>query len=304
MATSLTKKQRSGLLFAFIGVFAFSLSLPFTKLALKSFDPLFTAFARPVIASLLAIPLMIALKVPKLPSHLIRPTIFTALGAVFGWPILIAIALHRTTSAHVAVISAVMPLVTAILAVLKNKKQPGISFWLASILGTSLLVFFSISRGGTGQSDLLTDLIIMGAVVASSYCYVEGAGLTNHLPGWQVISWVVVIALPIAIPGTFIVYAATSSEYTIQLDAVLGMLGIGISSMYLGFFAWYRGLQDFGVAHGSQVQQLQAIMTLGWSALLLGESVTLTMVLSAIGIVLCVLWALSNVNRQSETKKS
>jgi drug/metabolite transporter (DMT)-like permease len=304
VATSLTKKQRSGLLFAFIGVFAFSLSLPFTKLALKSFDPLFTAFARPVIASLLAIPLMIALKVPKLPSHLIRPTIFTALGAVFGWPILIAIALHRTTSAQVAVISAVMPLVTAILAVLKNKKQPGISFWLASILGTSLLVFFSISRGGTGQSDLLTDLIIMGAVVASSYCYVEGAGLTNHLPGWQVISWVVVIALPIAIPGTFIVYAATSSEYTIQLDAVLGMLGIGISSMYLGFFAWYRGLQDFGVAHGSQVQQLQAIMTLGWSALLLGESVTLTMVLSAIGIVLCVLWALSNVNRQSESKKS
>ena len=82
------------------------------------------------------------------------------------------------------------------------------------------------------------------------------------------------------------------------------MLGIGISSMYLGFFAWYRGLQDFGVAHGSQVQQLQAIMTLGWSALLLGESVTLTMVLSAIGIVLCVLWALSNVNRQSESKKS
>jgi drug/metabolite transporter (DMT)-like permease len=75
------------------------------------------------------------------------------------------------------------------------------------------------------------------------------------------------------------------------------MLGIGLSSMYLGFFAWYRGLRDFGVAHGSQVQQLQAIMTLGWSALLLGETVTLTMVLSAIGIVLCVLWALSNVNK-------
>ena len=55
--------------------------------------------------------------------------------------------------------------------------------------------------------------------------------------------------------------------------------------------------RDFGVAHGSQVQQLQAIMTLGWSALLLGETVTLTMALSAIGIVLCVLWALSNVNK-------
>lgn len=297
---ALTKKQRNGLLFAFIGVFAFSLSLPFTKLALKSFDPLFTAFARPVIASFIAIPLMLIAKVPPLPRVLIRPTIFTALGAVFGWPILIAIALHRTTSSHVAVISAVMPLVTAIIAVIKNKKQPGLSFWAASVLGTSLLVFFSLSRGGAGQSDVLTDLIIMGAVIASSYCYVEGAGLTSHLPGWQVISWVVIIALPISIPGAAIVYFATDSQYSIHLDAVIGMLGIGISSMYLGFFAWYRGLQDFGVAHGSQVQQLQAIMTLGWSALLLGENVTLTMVLSAIGIVLCVLWALSNVNRQKE----
>ena len=266
-------------------------------MALKSFDPLFTAFARPVIAAFLAIPLMLALKVPTLPRHLWRPTAFTALGAVFGWPILIAIALHRTTSSHVSVIAAVMPLVTAIIAVIKNKKHPGASFWVASTLGTALLVFFSISRGGTSSADLLTDLIIIGAVIASSYCYVEGAGLTNYLPGWQVISWVVVISLPIAIPGTIAVYLATSSEYTLHLDAVIGMLAIGLSSMYLGFFAWYRGLRDFGVAHGSQVQQLQAIMTLGWSALLLGESVTLTMVLSAIGIVLCVLWALSNVNK-------
>jgi drug/metabolite transporter (DMT)-like permease len=297
VATSLSKTQRSGLLFAFIGVFAFSLSLPFTKMALKSFDPLFTAFARPVIAAFLAIPLMLALKVPALPRHLWRPMAFTALGAVFGWPILIAVALDRTTSSHVSVISAVMPLVTAIIAVIRNKKHPGTSFWVASSLGTALLVFFSISRGGTSSADLLTDLIILGAVIASSYCYVEGAGLTNYLPGWQVISWVVVISLPIAVPGTIAVYLATSSEYTLQFDAVFGMLAIGLSSMYLGFIAWYRGLRDFGVAHGSQVQQLQAIMTLGWSALLLGESVTLTMVLSAIGIVLCVLWALSNVNK-------
>ena len=299
MAASLSKTQRSGLFFAFLGIFAFSLSLPFTKLALKSFDPFFTAFARPVIAASLAIPLMFIAKVPKLPRNLWRPTAFTAAGAVFGWPILIALALQRTTSAHVSVIAAVMPLFTAIIAVIKHKKHPGLSFWIASTLGTALLVTFSITRGGSSNSDLLTDLLIIGAVIASSYCYVEGAGLTNYLPGWQVISWVVVISLPIAIPGTIAVYLATSSEYTLQFDAVFGMLAIGLSSMYLGFIAWYRGLRDFGVAHGSQVQQLQAIMTLGWSALLLGESVTLTMVLSAIGIVACVVWALSNVNRTS-----
>ena len=96
-----------------------------------------------------------------------------------------------------------------------------------------------------------------------------------------------------AVPGKTLLGSDSHTPAT----GSLGMLAIGLSSMYLGFIAWYRGLRDFGVAHGSQVQQLQAIMTLGWSALLLGEVVTLTMVLSAIGIVLCVLWALSNVNK-------
>lgn len=298
MASSLTKVQRSGLLFAFLGIFAFSLSLPFTKLALKSFDPLFTAFARPIIAACIAIPIMVALKVPKLPRNLWRPTAFTAAGAVFGWPILIALALQRTTSAHVSVIAAVMPLVTAIISVIKHKKSPAATFWIASTLGTVLLIAFSITRGGTSDSDPVTDLLIIGAVIASSYCYVEGASLTSFMPGWQVISWVVVVSLPIAIPAAAIVFACTNSSYDFHGDALFGLLAIGSSSMYLGFFAWYRGLRDFGVAHGSQVQQLQAIMTLGWSALLLGETVTLTMVLSAIGIVLCVLWALSNVNKR------
>lgn len=293
---TLSQKQKNGLFYALFGVFLFSLSLPFTKLALKSFDPLFTAFARPIIAATLAIPLMIKAKVPPLPKELWRPMAYTTLGAVFGWPILIAFALQRTTSAHVAVIAAVMPLVTAIISVMKNKKRVGMGFWLASILGTVLLVVFSITRGGATNSDLVADVLIFGAVLASSYCYVEGASLTSFMPGWQVISWVVVFGLPLSMPGAALILARTHSHFTFHASAVFGLLAIGYSSMYLGFFAWYRGLKDFGVTHGSQVQQLQAILTLGWSALLLHEHVTSLMIVSAIGIVLCVLWALSNVN--------
>ena len=291
-----TPKQKNGLLFALLGVFLFSMSLPLTKLALRGFDPFFTAFARPVIAATLAIPLMVIAKVPPLPRHLWRATAFTTLGGAFGWPILMALALQRATSAHVSVVAAVMPLVTAILSVIKNKKAVGTSFWVASGLGTLLLIAFSIGRGGATHSDLIADLLILGAVFASSYCYVEGAALTREMPGWQVISWVVVFALPLSIPASIIIFMNTHSSHVIHGDALFGLLGIGFSSMYLGFFAWYRGLKDFGVTHGSQVQQLQAILTLGWSAFLLGEHVTIVMVFSAIGIVLCVLWALSNVN--------
>lgn len=293
---TLTKVQRSGLGFAFLGVFLFSASLPMTKLALKSFDPLFTAFARPLIALVVAIPLMAKARALSLPRALWRPMVFTTLGAVFGWPILIALALQRSTSAHVAVIAAVMPLVTAIFALIRFKRQASWQFWFASSLGTILLILFALSRGGASGSNASANVLTMLAVLASAYCYVEGAGLTRHMPGWQVISWVVILGSPVSVIGATAVYVHTHQLYSFHLAALVGLLGIGFSSMYFGFFAWYRGLKDLGVTHGSQVQQLQAIMTLGWAVLLLHEHVAISTLLSALGIVLCVLWAITTAN--------
>jgi drug/metabolite transporter (DMT)-like permease len=294
---SLSRREVNGLLFAFLGVFLFSLSLPLTKWAMESFDPLFTASARPIIASAIAIPLMLIFKVPRVPRRYLRPLLFTTLGGAIGWPVLIALALQRTTSAHVAVIAAIMPLVTAVMAVMRTKQKVSWQFWAASFCGTTLLVIFAISRGGAENANLTADLLTLGAVLASSYCYVEGAELTQVMPGWQVISWVVVIALPLCIPASIIIFATTHNNHEIHGQAVLGLLAIGASSMYLAFFAWYRGLKDAGTAHGSQVQQLQAILTLGWSALMLGEKITFGMILISLGVVSCVLWALASRSR-------
>jgi drug/metabolite transporter (DMT)-like permease len=293
----LNRTEVLGLFYAFIGVFLFSLSLPMTKWALESFNPFFTATARPIIAAVLAIPLMITLKIPAFPRDHLRALLFTTLGGVFGWPILIAFALQRTTSAHIAVIAAIMPLTTAIIAVLRTGTHVSVQFWIASSLGTLLLILFALTRGGGSDGDLLADLLTFLAVLASSYCYVEGAELTKFMPGWQVISWVVVTALPICIPASILIWVQTHKTLPVTTHAVIGLAAIGISSMYLGFFAWYRGLKDAGTAHGSQVQQLQAIMTLGWSALLLGERVTISMVLIALGVITSVLWALTSRQR-------
>ncbi len=293
---TLTALQKSGLRYAFFGIFLFSASLPLTKLALQGYDPLFTAFARPLIAGTLAIPLMVRAGALRLPRALWRPMIYVTIGGAFSWPIFIALALQRSTSAHVAVIAAVMPLVTAIMSVIKTKRKVGTQFWIASSLGTLLLILFALSRGGAEGENGVADLLTLAAVLGSSFCYVEGASLTKHMPGWQVISWVVIIAIPISIVGAVLTYKHTEHLYQFHWNALLGLLGIGFSSMYLGFFAWYRGLKDLGVAHGSQVQQMQAIMTLGWSALFLHERITLGTVLSACGIIICVLWAITTAN--------
>ena len=284
-------RHREGLAWAFGGVLLFSLSLPMTKVAVRGFDPFLTATGRAVIAGLMAAAFLAVRRVPFPPRHLLRPIVYTMLGAVFGWPILLALALQRTTSAHAAVIAAFMPLMTAILAVLRTHERVGRQFWFAAGTGTAALVVFAVARGGGTGADLVADLLVVGAVVASSWCYVEGASISGVLPGWQVISWVVVLALPVTLPASAVIWWLTRNSYAPGGWEWLSLVGLGASSMYLAFFAWYRGLNLAGIARGGQVQQLQALLTLVWSALFLGETVTVTAVLAAGAVIASIVWA-------------
>ncbi len=282
---------RAGLAWALLGVVLFSFSVPLTKVAVGGFSPFFTATGRAVIAGAIALLLLLARRVPWPDRSSMKPLIFTMIGAVFGWPILMALALERTTAAHAAVIAAFMPLTTALFAVLRSKEQVSRQFWWAASTGTLALVAFALSRGGADGGDLVADLLIVGAVLFSSWCYVEGAAITKVMPGWQVISWVVVLALPVTVPGSLILWWMTAGSYDTSTIEWGSLILLGVSSMYLGFFAWYRGLSLAGAAHGGQVQQLQALLTLLWSALLLGEQVSALTVLAAVVVIACVVWA-------------
>ncbi len=282
----------AGVRWAFGGVLLFSFSVPLTKVAIGGFSPFFTATGRAVIAGVLAASLLLLRRVPFPPRSRLRPLLFTMAGAVFGWPILLALALQRTTSAHAAVVAAFMPMTTALFAVLRSHERVARQFWVAAGLGTSALVVFALSRGGAQGADPVADLLLVGAVVSSSWCYVEGAAITKVMPGWQVISWVVVLALPVTVPLSFILWRTTSDAYTTTAVEWGALVLLGVSSMYLGFFAWYRGLALAGAAYGGQVQQVQALLTLLWSAWFLGEQVTLGTILTAVIVVVCVAWAL------------
>lgn len=284
-------RHRQGLAWAFAGVLLFSLSVPMTKVAVRGFDPFITASGRAVIAGVIAGVLLLVRRVPFPPRVHLTPIVFTMLGAVFGWPILLAFALQRTTSAHVAVIAAFMPLMTAVIAVLRTHERVSGQFWAAASAGTAALVAFALARGGGTGADPVADLLVVGAVIASSWCYVEGASVTAAMPGWQVISWVVVLALPVTVPATVVIAVLTHDTYSPGPAEWLSLAGLGVSSMYLGFFAWYRGLMLAGIARGGQVQQLQALLTLVWSALFLGETVTLAAVLAACAVIASIVWA-------------
>ena len=55
--------------------------------------------------------------------------------------------------------------------------------------------------------------------------------------------------------------------------------------MFLAFFAWYAALARGGVAKIGQVQLVQPLLTLGWSAALLGERIGLGTLVAALAVV-------------------
>jgi drug/metabolite transporter (DMT)-like permease len=284
-------RHREGLAWALLGVAMFSFSVPLTKVAVGGFDPFLTATGRAAIAGVLAAALLRATHARRPRREELRPLLVTMLGAVFGWPILLALALERTTSAHVAVIAAFMPLTTALIAVLRTHERVSAEFWLAACAGTAALVAFALTRGGASGANLWADALVVCATVASSWCYVEGASITKTMPGWEVISWVVVLALPLTLPASAAIWLATRHHHHAGVGAWVSLGLLGLSSMYLGFFAWYRGLALAGIARGGQVQQLQALLTLVWSAVLLREHVGVGTVLAALAVVGAVVWS-------------
>ena len=62
---------------------------------------------------------------------------------------------------------------------------------------------------------------------------------------------------------------------------------LGLVSMFLGFFAWYRGLEIGPLAQVSQLQLTQPVLSLLWAALLVGERPTPGLVLAGSLVVLC-----------------
>jgi drug/metabolite transporter (DMT)-like permease len=281
-------KNIRGIGFAFLGVLIFSFTLPMVKLALPGFSPWTLTFGRATLAGLLAL-VFLKFSGAKFPERkLIGPLLFTAGGIVIGWPILTTLALQETTSAHAAVITAGLPLATAVLAVFRLHERVPRIFWVAALIGTFTLVIYAWLNGGQEGSSLKADLFLVGAVIAAAIGYAEGAILSKVMPGWQVVSWCVVLTLPLTLPYFAISLWLGREQHTVTVVSFLAFLFTAFGSMYFGFFAWYRGLSELGVARGSQIQLVQSLLTLLWSALLLSELVTGKTLIAASVVVVCV----------------
>ena len=279
--------SKAGLWWGFLGVVAFSFTVPFTRVVVTGdgMSPLFVSCGRAVVAAVLAAAAL-AITRQRLPhgTQWARLAVVAA-GVVVGFPVLTSFALTTASASHSVVVIAVLPAVTAVLAVLRGHERPRASFWVMAALGAIAAVAFAAVQGGGLGGLHGSDLLLLGAVLACGVGYAEGGLLARELGAWQTIAWALVLAgLPMMVlTGVSVVQAPPSGT---PLDwALFGYLGV--VSMFLGFFAWYRGLAIGPMAQVSQVQLVQPVLSICWAALLLREQLTWPTVLGGAAVIVC-----------------
>lgn len=277
-------KMASGWINGLIGVVIFSGSLPATRVAVMQLDPVFLTVARAAIAGMIALGLLLAFRQKRPSRNDIVSLVVVALGVVAGFPLLTALALQHVTSAHSIVFIGLLPLSTAIFGVLRGGERPKPAFWIFSALGSALVAGFALAQGGTASPA--GDGLMLAAIVVCGLGYAEGARLSRTLGGWQVISWALVLSLPVMIALSIAVMPATFSG--IALPAWLSLAYVSLFSMLIGFIFWYRGLVQGGIAAVGQLQLLQPFFGLALAATLLHEPVTWTMLALTVAVILCV----------------
>jgi drug/metabolite transporter (DMT)-like permease len=207
-----------------------------------------------------------------------------AFGVVIGFPLLTAMALQYVTSAHAIIFIGLLPLSTAIFGVLRGGERPRPAFWIFSAVGSFLVAGFALIQGG--KSSPIGDAFMLASIVVCGLGYAEGARLSRRLGNWQVISWALVLSLPLMLPLSF--YFNPDSWEDISHPALYSLAYVSIFSMLIGFVFWYRGLAQGGIAAVGQLQLLQPFFGLLLASVILHEKVGLLLVVVNFLVILCV----------------
>ena len=263
--------ESKGFSLGLIGIILFSLTLPLTKIALEGFDPIFIGSGRSALAGLIALAYIMISKTPFPSPEYLKEFLYMMPGIGFVYPILTAMALSNELPSHGGVILGILPLATACIGALYTGERPSIGFWLASALGSALVIGFALIKnvGTLSYGDCLLLLACLGA----AFAYAVGGVLSKKISPVAVISWTLVFCLPMNLIICFFTYEANLSS--IPSNAWMAFLWLSISSSFVGFFFWYAGLALGGAVRVSQLLLLQPVFTLLFSSVLLDDQLTM-----------------------------
>ncbi len=277
--TTISRETR-GLLLGFCGVCMFGATLPMTRLAVLDFDPLAMTALRAALGGLVAT-LALFIGGAKWPERRHWPKlVYVALTVCTGFQLTSAMGSVTVPSAHGGVVLGLLPLCTALTATLWSGERPSLGFWLCSVAGAVLIIAYAL-RQGAGSLGA-GDLWLLGTVLCASTGYVASAELARVMPGWTVISWALAANLVASVPAAIWLWPDNLAAVTPRGWGAF--LYLSLVSQYFAFFVWNAALAMGGMARVSQIQFLQTFVTLGFAALLAGESIDVPTVLAALAV--------------------
>jgi drug/metabolite transporter (DMT)-like permease len=276
-----------GLWLGALGVLIFAMTLPMTRLAVgpssaPELPPLFVTAGRAAGAGFLSLAHLAWSRAPRPMRRDLGLLAVCALGTVVGFPLFLGFALREVPAMHAAVVTGILPLATAAMAAVALRQRASLSFWACALLGCGLVLAFGFWEGG--GTLVRADLWLLLSVLSASMGYVAGARLAGRWRAEHVIGWVLVLSLPVTLPVALWAWPQSPASAA----AWGGFAYVTVFSMWLGFFAWYRGLALGGMLRVSQVQLIQPFLALLLAVPVLGEPLkptTLAFSLAVIAVV-------------------
>jgi drug/metabolite transporter (DMT)-like permease len=279
-------RKELGLLLGFIGMCMFAGTLPATRVALSGFEPVFLTAARGTLAGATGLLVLLVTRRSAPPRSAWLELVVGALCSVLAFPLLAALAMQTVPAGHGGVVQGILPLATAAAASIFAHERPSRGFWLASAAGAAIVLAFVLRRNND-ETISAGDIFLIGTVVAGALGYTFSGRLATRMPGWEVISWQVVILLPVALIATLALWPADHGS--VSTAALVGLGYVGFISQYAAFVVFNAALAMGGIARIGQIMLLQPFVIVGLALPINGEPITVETIVFAIAVVVTVL---------------
>lgn len=263
------RRVEMGILLGLVAVVMFGATLPMTRLALADLSPWFISFGRAALAGVVALAVVLALGRPWPfgSPRTLRDLAIASAALIFGFPIAIGLATQTVPAAHGGIVLGLLPLCTAIAAMVFAGERPSLGLFAASAAGGALVVTFALRNGAAGGLGAGDALLFLAVVICAAGYGVSGR-LARQMAGWEVIAFMVIFSLPITAPLALVTFPWGRAVSDTSWAA---LVYLGLFSQFIGFFFWNAGLALGGIARVGQVQLLQTFVTVGLAWPLNGE---------------------------------
>ena len=259
------------------------------KIAVGHMDAMTAGILRSMLAGGIAVTIALACRLPLPKEGRLRVLLVLSGVASFAlWPMLLSLGLGRTSASHAALILAIIPVFTGLIAAAFDRSWPRARWWAGvaiAVTGTAFLIFYR--SGGeltAGTGDLVGDMIVLAGVAICALGYVAGGKVTQAIGTWATTIWGLAAAMFVLVPA-FVVLSGRTEWGVVGLNGWLAIGYLTVFSSLLGYAAWFWALGRGGIARIGSWQLAMPVMSLGLAALVLGEAITVPLALSAAAIV-------------------